>query len=221
MKVEISGVAKGPKQRALPVTSTAYETGTATLACVETEQRPSLLGLIASGRMRPDVGEVLIDGEANARDLRRRVALLDAPEVCDPEPNVLVIGFVEEELMFAGLRADPIAARRWLEKLDLRHLATTQMANVAPATRIRMLCELAVLRRGIEGFVLVSPDRHGGEPEVWWAIAREFAERGYAVLVIAGRASESVLRPLIHPQARLQAGVGSRAEHTETEEAAS
>lgn len=212
MRVEISGVTKGPKQRALPVTSTRYETGRATLACVETEQRPSLLGLIASGRMRPDAGEVLIDGAADARDLRRRVALLDAPEVCDPEPNVLVIGFVEEELMFAGLRADPIAALRYLEKLDLRHLATTQMANVAPVDRIRMLCELVVLRRGVEGFVLVSPDRHGGEPETWWTIAREFAERGYAVLVIAGRASETVLQPLIHSHTQLHARADSRAE---------
>jgi len=34
--------------------------------------------------------------------------------------------------------------------------------------------------------VLVSPDRHGGSPDGWWRIAGEFAERGYAMLVIVG-----------------------------------
>ncbi|CAH0194815.1 hypothetical protein SRABI128_01598 [Microbacterium sp. Bi128] len=56
-----------------------------------------------------------------------------------------------------------------------------------------MLLELAALRRGVEGLVLVAPDRHGGEPGAWWRIAEEFAERGYAVLVIAGEASRTTL----------------------------
>ncbi len=45
----------------------------------------------------------------------------------------------------------------------------------------------------MEGLVLVSPDRHGGEPAAWWDLAEEYASRGYAVLVIAGRASHSAL----------------------------
>ena len=38
------------------------------------------------------------------------------------------------------------------------------------------------------GMVIVSPDRHGGVPSVWWDLAEEFAARGHAVLVIAGQA---------------------------------
>ena len=53
-----------------------------------------------------------------------------------------------------------------------------------------MLCELALLRDGVEGLVVVSPDRHGGEPLVWWRLLQEYADRGMAVLAIAGRASE-------------------------------
>ena len=60
------------------------------------------------------------------------------------------------------------------------------IGNVDPAARVRILCELAVLREGIEGVVLVSPDRHGGSPDGWWRIASEFADRGYAMLVIVG-----------------------------------
>ena len=39
MKIVLDAVAKGRAQRALPETSTSYETGRATLAVAETEQR--------------------------------------------------------------------------------------------------------------------------------------------------------------------------------------
>ena len=67
------------------------------------------------------------------------------------------------------------------------------IANVDPFVRLRLLTELAVLRDGVEGLVLVSPDRHGGDPQEWWALARGLADRGYAVLVIAGDASAAAI----------------------------
>ena len=189
MKVVLDAVAKGKAQGALPETSTVYETGRATLAVAETEQRPTVLGLVASGRMKIDSGSVTIDGRADAGQIRRRVALVDAPVVSEPEANVTVTGVVAEELMFAGHAPTPFAAQRWLEGLGLESLASTPIGNVDAAQRIRLLLELAALRTGVDGLVLVAPDRHGGEPAAWWRIAEEFAERGYAVLVIAGHAS--------------------------------
>ena len=193
MKIVLDTVAKGRAQRALPETSTSYETGRATLVVAETEQRPTVLGLVASGRMKVDSGSVLIDGHVDAGAIRRRVALVDAPVVSEPESNVTVTGVVAEELMFAGQAPTPFAAQRWLEGLGLDSLASLPIGNVDAGARIRLLLELAALRKDVEGLVLVAPDRHGGEPTVWWAIAREFAERGYAVLVIAGHASLTAL----------------------------
>jgi ABC-type multidrug transport system ATPase subunit len=193
VKIELRGVSKGRAERALPETSLTYETGLVTLAVAETEQRPTVLGLLAAGRMRPDSGEVLLDGTRNAAGIRRRVALVDALDVSDPEPAVTVAGVVAEELMFAGSAPNPFAARRWLDALGLDDLAGTPIGNIEPAPRVRILLELAALRDGVEGLVLTSPDRHGGEPQHWWGIAGEFADRGHAMLVIAGRASQSVL----------------------------
>ena len=198
MKIELHGTSKG---RALPETSVAYASGRAVLVCAETEQRPTVLGLLASGRMRPAAGTVEIDGRTDAAAIRRLIALVDAPGVSDPDPNVLVAGVVAEELMFAGRRSDPIAARRWLASIGHGDLASVPISTVEPVARLRILCELAVLRPGVEGFVLVSPDRHGGEPSVWWRLAVEFARRGLAVLVIAGRASESALAATMHDRA--------------------
>ncbi|MFF7682533.1 hypothetical protein ACFZA2_07195 [Microbacterium sp. NPDC007973] len=191
MRIVVDAVAKG--RSALPETSTAFETGAASLVVAETEQRPTVLGLVASGRMKVDAGTVTIDGRADRGAIRRRVALVDAPVVSEPEPNVTVTGVVAEELMFAGRAPTPFAAARWLEQIGLEAIAGLPIGNVDPAARVRLLLELAALRADVEGLVLVAPDRHGGEPLGWWRIAREFAERGYAVLVIAGSASRTAI----------------------------
>jgi hypothetical protein len=193
MEIALHEVAKGRDGRALPPTTLAYRTGAATLAVAETEQRPTVLGLLASGRMRPDAGTVTIDGRADAAALRRTVALVDALDVSEPEPNVAVAGVVAEELMFAGSAPNPFAARRWLDDLGLGDIAGVPIGEVAPAARLRILLELAALRPGVRALVLASPDRHGGEPAVWWRLAEEFADRGFAVLVIAGVASRTAL----------------------------
>lgn len=193
MLVELADVSKGRRGLALPATTLSYRSGRAALAIAETEQRPTVLGLIATGRMRPDTGRVTIDGRAVPRDLRRRTALVDAPDVSEPAPDVALAGVVGEELMFAGLPSDPLAARRWLDEHGLRHLSRVPIADVAPVDRLRVLLELASRRPGIEGLVLVSPDRHGAEPAQWWPLVEEFADRGFAVLVIAGRTAAAVV----------------------------
>lgn len=196
MRVRLEKVSKGRRGEALPETTLAYRSGRATLAVAETEQRPTVLGLIAAGRMRPDTGSVALDDAADRRAvgaLRRRAALVDAPDVSDPAPNIAVAGVVAEELMFAGRPSDPLSARRWLETQGLRSSARLPIGDLAPAHRLRLLLELAALRPGVDALVLVSPDRHGGDPAQWWALAEEFAARGLAVLVIAGAAASSAL----------------------------
>jgi len=196
MRIAVHDISKGKKGRALPTTSLEIETGHARFVLAETELRPTVLGLIATGRMRPDTGEVTIDGTRNDRDLRRRMALVDAPEVSDPHPGVTLAAVVGEELMFAGLPATPLHARRWLEQIGFAELAAQPIGTIKPSVRVRVMAELAVLRDDVEGFVLVSPDRHGGRPEGWWRIATEFAERGFAVLVIVGGSAAAVIERL-------------------------
>lgn len=193
MRVELAGVTKGPRGIALPETSLAFTSGWATLAVAETAQRPTVLGLIASGRMTPDSGTVTIDGAADRRALRRRIALVDAPDVSEPTPSVIVAAVVAEELMFAGRASDPISARRWMHAHDLHGVSRLPIADLAPTDRLRILLELATLREGVEALILVSPDRHGGDPGQWWQLALRFAARGFAVLAIAGESSSMAL----------------------------
>lgn len=193
MRIVLDSVAKGPRNAALPPTSATFESGQATLARAETEQRPTVLGLIASGRMRPDAGTVTIDGATDYGAMRRRIALIDAPDVCEPAPDVTVAGIAAEELMFAGRASNPIAVGRRLTELGASEYARWAIGTVPPTVRIRLLAELALMRKGVEGLVIVSPDRHGGDPVEWWGFARELAERGIAVLVVAGDASAAAI----------------------------
>lgn len=186
MRITLHEVSKGRGGQALPTTSLEFHTGAVRFAIAETEQRPTVLGLIASGRMRPETGQVTIDGVPKTKEIRRRVALVDAPDVSDPHADITLAGVVGEELMFAGVGATPLHARRWLTQLGFHELASVPIGNIDPAARVRILCELAVLREGVDAVVLVSPDRHGGSPDGWWRIAGEFADRGYAMLVIVG-----------------------------------
>ncbi|WP_293695537.1 hypothetical protein [uncultured Agrococcus sp.] len=198
MRIELSEVSKG---ESLPSISAAFSSGTATRVAVETEQRPTLLGLIATGRMLPDSGSVTIDGASDRRLLRNAVALVDAPGVSDPDPDVTLGGLISEELMFAGGNSTHVAARMWARNMHVREDTNTPLAALAPEERVRVLLELAAMReqrRGkkVSGLVLVSPDRHGGDPEKWWRIAKLMARRGLAILVITGRAADRLLHEL-------------------------
>lgn len=193
MRIELDSVAKGPRNAALPPTTAAFQTGQAVLARAETEQRPTVLGLIASGRMRPDAGTVTIDGASDYAAMRKRIALIDAPDVCEPAPDVTVAGIVAEELMFAGRASHPIAVNHRLNELGASEYARWAIGTVPPTVRIRLLSELALMRKGVDGLVIVSPDRHGGDPVEWWRFARDLAARGIAVLVVAGDASAAAI----------------------------
>lgn len=193
MIITLTDVSKGRRESALPRISAEYLSGRASLAVAETAQRPSVLGLIASGRMRPDSGEVRIDDTIDLGQLRARVALVDAPEVNDPSGEVTVFGVVAEELMFAGRPSGPLATKKALVDLGVKEWRDWTIGTVPAIVRIRLLTELAIMREDVEGLVITAPDRHGGDPADWWARANELARRGYAVLVIAGVSSAAAL----------------------------
>jgi hypothetical protein len=193
MIITLTEVSKGRHESALPRISAEFLSGRASLAVAETEQRPSVLGLIASGRMRPDNGEVRIDDTVNLGLLRARVALVDAPDVNDPSSEVTVFAVVAEELMFAGHPSGPLATKKALVDLGVNDWRNWTIGTVPAIVRIRLLTELAIMRDDVEGVVITAPDRHGGDPADWWGRANELARRGYAVLVIAGVASAAAL----------------------------
>ncbi|MBW8872225.1 MAG: hypothetical protein JF618_08725, partial [Leifsonia sp.] len=92
-----------------------------------------------------------------------------------------------------GRRSHPVAVNSCLRDLGAFEWARDSIGTVPRTVRLRLLAELALLRKGVDALVIVSPDRHGGDPVDWWRFAREVAGREKAVLVIAGDASAAAI----------------------------
>ena len=189
--VEVAG-AHGPLLRA---TSLRAATGQAQLVAGTPGPGLTALALVLSGRLRPSAGSVLLDGADDPRALRRRVAVVDAPEVTSPEGSVRVRDVVAEGLSIAGRRSGARAVREWLRRAELDDQAGERFENLAPPARTRLLVDLAVEPPRVDALVLDSPDRHGGAPQDWHALARREADRGLAVIALCEPFALQALSP--------------------------
>jgi ABC-type uncharacterized transport system ATPase component len=149
------------------------------------------LGL--SGRLKPDTGTVRLDSQADPALLRRRVAVVDAPGITEPDDALPVQTVVGEELAIAGRKAGRKAVLEWLEEHDAAEHADKRFEHLPIAVRTRLLAELTVARPEVQVVILTMPDRHGGDPHGWFALGRELAAQGYGVIITCADASARLL----------------------------
>lgn len=198
MTLELDHVGIGEEPgAALPVVSAVAAPGRPGVVAVETEQAPVLASLVAGGRMRPETGRVLLDGHDDAAAVRRTFALVDTPGVAEPFPVMTVKRVVREELAFAGQRPSREHVDTVLDELGLREHADTPVQRVPTDVRVRLLAELALLRDGVTGLVITSPERHGGAVEGWFAVVRDVARRGVTVLLVTSKAAAATVEHLL------------------------
>lgn len=167
----------------LPPTSLRIGTGQlALVGCGNID--PTAFALTFSARMEPTSGAVLLNGAGDPFALRDRIAVVDAPDVTSPEPALPLSAVVAEELAYAGAAADRVAVGEWLDDAGAAQYAQTRFELVPPELRTDLLTELAAQRQGVDVLVLVAPDRHGGNPDDWWAVAVRHARQGTAVVLL-------------------------------------
>jgi ABC-2 type transport system ATP-binding protein len=186
--LDAAAVGTGPTA-ALPPVSVHAPAGVVTVVATEGGQRPTVLSLVASGRMRPDAGAVHAD--------RRRIALVDTPTVAEHAGDVRLAAVVREELALAGRHG----VARTLDAFGLAAWARRPFAALPTADRIRLLAELALERPGVEALVVTSPERHGGDPAAWFHVLRVIAARGVAVLVVTDAVTRAALPDIPVPGA--------------------
>jgi ABC-2 type transport system ATP-binding protein len=205
IRVTLSGAAVGTgTTAALPPVSASFAAGAPTLLATEGGTRPTVLSLVASGRMKLDAGSVTaarLDADGHEHplkpaELRRAVALIDTPLVAEHSDDVSVSSVVREELALARShrRADRPAA----------YADRKPFGSLSAVERLGLLVDLALRRPDVEALVITSPERHGGEPARWWRLMRETASRGadggVAVLVVTDHATVAHLQRLPHPE---------------------
>jgi ABC-2 type transport system ATP-binding protein len=198
MTLELDHVGIGDEPgAALPVVSAVAAPGRPGVVAVETEQAPVLASLVAGGRMRPETGRVLLDGHDDAAAVRRTFALVDTPGIAEPFPVMSLRRIVREELAFAGQRPSREHVDTVLDELGLRDYADTHVQRVPTDVRVRLLVELALLRDGVTGLVITSPERHGGAVEGWFAVVRDVARRGVTVVLVTSKAAAATVEHLL------------------------
>lgn len=196
LTLEAIAIGDGPGA-ALPAVSAEASTEAPGVAAVETEGAPTLASLVAGGRMAAESGRVLIDGVDDAAKIRRSVALVDTPTVAEPFADLSVLTVVREDLVLAGQHGNRDNARLFLKATGLEEHEDTRMRALPTRARTRLLTELAVLREGVEGVVLTSPERHGGGVDDWWDVVEDLSARGFCVLVVTGVAAATTLTSLV------------------------
>ncbi|GAA4614588.1 ATP-binding cassette domain-containing protein [Saccharopolyspora hordei] len=185
--VEVNG-AHGPL---LAPTSLRVRSGQVLLVAGDPNAGHTALALVLSGRLRPSGGTVRLDGELDAGALRRRVAVVDAPDITEPDGSLSVRDVVAEGLTLAGRWSTRRRVRAWLSAREQD--ADERFENLAAHQRTTLLVELARESRTTTALVLDRPDRHGGDPADWYALAVQQAERGLAVVALCSRHSAAEL----------------------------
>jgi len=149
--------------------------------------------LALSGRLKPDTGEITLQGSSDPAVLRQRVAVVDAPGITEPDDALPVQTVVGEELAMAGHKAGRKAVLAWLEEHEAAQHAGKRFEHLPVAARTKLLAELTAARPDVKVIILTMPDRHGGDPHEWYALGRDLADRGYAVLITCAETSARLL----------------------------
>ncbi|TFH69620.1 hypothetical protein [Cellulomonas sp. HD19AZ1] len=195
---------RGRRAPLLHLDALSLATGECVLVAGEPGQGHTALALVATGRLAPFTGVVELtraDGTTTSDPavLRGLSAVVDLPGVTEPDDTLTTSTVVGEELALAGAAARPSRVRRWLEAHELTSYRDVRMDDLPGPVRTALLTSLAIERRGVRFLVVSLPDRHGGEPAAWWAVAQACAARGYGVLVQCSRSSARELGAELAP----------------------
>lgn len=183
---------EGPHQTLLPPTSLRLAPGQVALVKgMATEC--TAFGLALTGRMPTATGAVLLDGRSDDATLRRRSAVVDAPEVTEPDPALTFSAVLAEEIDYTAGPGGKHAVASWLRRLGAVDYADARIESVPAAARTQALLELAAARPGVRLLVLDSPDRHSPDPNDWWPHALHHAHAGCAVAVLCGHATAAAM----------------------------
>lgn len=189
-------------------TSLQAAPGEVTVVVGSTQEARTALALILTDRLRPSEGAVEVEGPSR---LRSRSALVDAPEISAPGPEMRVIDLATEELALSptsppwGLRR---RARAWLEANGFAEIEEDYLEQLAGPELVRLQAGLALVDENVDVVVVDAPDRRAGEG-AWLQPLEELAAE-HPQLVIVAVATEA---PRGFAGRVCEIGTGRPAEH--------
>ena len=174
-------------------TSLRIKQGDLTLIVGETEVSQVAFALSLAGRMKLSSGSVKIDNNENPELLQEIIALVDVPNISEPDDVMKLETIVGEELAIAGQKAMPKHARAFLQQNMISKYAKETFETLPNKIRYDVLMKLASIRPNTKVLLLVEPDTLGGKPEIWWRIAKKYNKLGFTVVVQCRESSARIL----------------------------
>ena len=174
-------------------TSLRIKQGDLTLIVGETEVSQVSFALSLAGRMKLSSGSVKIDNEENPELLQEMVALVDVPNISEPDDVMKLETIVGEELAIAGRKAMLKHVRAFLQQNKISKYAKETFETLPNKIRYDVLMKLASIRPNTKVLLLAEPDRLGGKPEIWWKIAKKYNKLGFTVVVQCRESSARIL----------------------------
>lgn len=182
---------KGRHDLLVSPTSLQVTRGEVHLVVADPQISRTALALALSGRMKPSMGTVSWGHADSLKTLRQHTALLDSPEVNEPESHMKVRDLIAEDL---ALLPGPIwkkpRNKKWTALHGFDDVAKDWADSLDPARRLELQLLLAAEDSRIELIVLDSPDRHDMQDDVWLDLLLEFAgsNRAFAIVAIVSNA---------------------------------
>lgn len=182
----------------LPATTFTVAPGELVVLAGDPGHGHTLLALALAGRLDAYEGSVTLNGSSDRSTRQAAVALVDVPGVSEPDTNLPFRTVVGEELAMAGRPAGRARVGEWLAEQELAGFADLAVEELPPAVRSTALARLAELRPGVRFLVISMPERNGGLPGDWLALADAATERGFGVVVsVSLGAADRLARPTV------------------------
>ncbi len=159
------------------------------------------MALMLSGRMKPKSGTVTWNGHTSMNRLRRVSAVVDSPNINEPEAHLRIRDIVSEDLSLIPSppwrKPNP---KKWMERHGFSDIAHEWTDAVESVRMTDMLTQLAAENPQTKLLVVDSPDRHQEDDEGWLRNLERYTydERRFAVIALVGRPPAEWDGPMIY-----------------------
>ncbi len=191
---------KGRHGQLVAETSLEVERGTLLLVVADAQLQRTALALMLSGRMSPSSGTVQWSTAPGIKTLRSRSALVDSPQVNEPEAHLKVRDVVSEDLaLVPGPFWRRPQSKKWLARHGFDHLAGDWIDSIEPQIRLDLLTRLALENHNTDCLIFDSLDRHGIDEPSWLESLEELTHtrRQLAVVAVVSRVPDSWQGPVV------------------------
>ncbi|POH75383.1 ABC transporter ATP-binding protein [Arthrobacter glacialis] len=186
----------GRRHTLLPATSVEARKAQVLLIQADGQERRTALALALTGRMKPSTGTVSLGHDGSMVSLRRRSAIVDAPDVNAPENHLTVRSLTSEDLALVPFKfRDRTRPTEWLVKHGFRDILEKWVEELEPARLLHLQLELALANKDVDVVVVDSPDRHTADVSAWLPLLERTASGSLGLDPDAP--ADAPLRPLM------------------------